>query len=137
MSVEMTSNKPYLIRAFYDWILDNDLTPYIAVDSNYPNVLVPEQYIDNGQIVLNIAPASVGAIAMADEVIEFSARFGGKVEHLYVPFEAVSAIYARENGVGTSFVIDYPDDALDSTETVENTEKKPDVKGKPSLSIVK
>lgn len=137
MSIEMTSNKPYLIRAFYDWILDNELTPYIAVDVSYPNVLVPEQYIDNGQIVLNIAPASVGAIAMAGDVIEFSARFGGKVEHLYVPFEAVAAIYARENGVGSSFVIDYPDVAETASDEPKSTTAKPEVKGKPSLSIVK
>ncbi|WP_033075846.1 ClpXP protease specificity-enhancing factor [Thalassotalea sp. ND16A] len=131
----MTSNKPYLIRAFYDWILDNELTPYIAVDANYPNVMVPEQYIEDGQIILNISPASLGAISMAGEVIEFSARFGGKVEHLYVPFEAVGAIYARENGVGSSFSVDYPEADADGIEEVEAV--KPEKKGKPSLSIVK
>ncbi|NMP15748.1 ClpXP protease specificity-enhancing factor [Thalassotalea sp. Y01] len=130
----MTSNKPYLIRAFYDWILDNELTPYIVVDTNYPNVVVPENHIDNGQIVLNITPASVGSISMSEEVIEFTARFGGKVEHLYVPHEAVAAIYARENGVGSSFVVDYPE--LGESEPEEEP-KRPEKKGKPSLSIVK
>ncbi|WP_371189549.1 ClpXP protease specificity-enhancing factor [Thalassotalea maritima] len=129
----MTSNKPYLIRAFYDWILDNELTPYIVVDTDYPNVMVPVNYIDNGQIVLNIAPASVGSIAMVGEVIEFTARFGGKVEHLYVPFEAVAAIYARENGVGSSFAVDYPE----AEEVEPEPPAKPQVKGKPSLSVVK
>ncbi|WNC68087.1 ClpXP protease specificity-enhancing factor [Thalassotalea nanhaiensis] len=131
----MTSNKPYLIRAFYDWILDNDLTPYIAVDANYPQVMVPEQYIDEGQIVLNIAPASVGAISMAGDVIEFSARFGGKVQNLYVPFEAVGAIYTRENGVGSSFSVEYPEEAEGIVEQAEAA--KPEKKGKPTLSIVK
>ncbi|OUS30592.1 ClpXP protease specificity-enhancing factor [Thalassotalea sp. 42_200_T64] len=131
----MTSNKPYLIRAFYDWILDNELTPYIAVDANYPNVMVPEQYIEDGQIVLNITPGSVGAISMTGEVIEFSARFGGKVQQLYVPFEAVGAIYARENGVGSSFAVDYPE--ADSADIKDAEAVKPEKKGKPSLSIVK
>lgn len=135
MTVEMTSNKPYLIRAFYDWILDNELTPYIAVDANYPNVMVPEQYIDDGQIVLNVAPASVGAISMTGDVIEFSARFGGKVQNLYVPFEAVGAIYARENGVGSSFDIEYPEEGEEAVEQSETA--KPEKKGKPTLSIVK
>ncbi|MDN3653539.1 ClpXP protease specificity-enhancing factor [Thalassotalea ponticola] len=136
MSQEMTSNKPYLIRAFYDWILDNELTPYIVVDCNYPNVMVPQGYADDGQIVLNIAPASVGSISLTGEVIEFTARFGGKVEHLYVPHQAVAAIYARENGVGSSFVVDYPELA-DSGEEVDSEPKRPETKGKPSLSIVK
>jgi stringent starvation protein B len=135
MTVEMTSNKPYLIRAFYDWIVDNDLTPYLAVDALYPNVMVPEQHINDGQIVLNVAPESVGGMAMSGEVIEFNARFGGKLEHLYVPFEAISAIYSRENGVGSSFSVEYPEDGLEPLEDVAVS--KPEKKGKPSLSIVK
>lgn len=135
MSEQMTSNKPYLIRAFYDWLVDNELTPYIAVDAEYPNVMVPVQHIQDGQIVLNIAPESLGSISMAGDVIEFTARFGGKVEHLYVPYEAVAAIYAKENGVGSSFSVEYPEiDAIDAQETQAT---KPDKKGKPSLSIVK
>ncbi|WP_068545051.1 ClpXP protease specificity-enhancing factor [Thalassotalea crassostreae] len=129
----MTSNKPYIVRAFYEWIVDNELTPYIAVDAHYPNVMVPEQHINDGQIILNISPESVGDIVMAGEVIEFNARFGGKLEHLYVPMEAIVAIYARENGVGSSFVVDYPEDIEDT----ETEQVKPEKKGKPSLSIVK
>lgn len=135
MSVEMTSNKPYLIRAFYDWIVDNDLTPYIAVDALFPNVMVPEKHINDGQIILNVAPASVGGLAMAKDVIEFNARFGGKLEHLYVPFEAVLAIYARESGVGSSFGVQYPEDV----ETIEEDVEEPVIpkKGRPSLTVVK
>ena len=136
MSAEMTSNKPYLIRAFYEWILDNELTPYIAVDANYPNVMVPEQYIEDGQIILNIAYESVGAISLEGEAIEFTARFGGKVQSLYVPFESIAAIYARENGVGSSFSVEYPEVTEVSVE--ESSEPiKPSNKGKPSLTIVK
>ncbi|MDG1732072.1 MAG: ClpXP protease specificity-enhancing factor [Thalassotalea sp.] len=131
----MTSNKPYLIRAFYDWLVDNELTPYIAVDAEYPNVMVPVQHIQDGQIVLNIAPESLGSISMAGDVIEFTARFGGKVEHLYVPYEAIAAIYAKENGVGSSFSVEYPE--IDDIDAQETQAPKPDKKGKPSLSIVK
>ncbi|TLU66706.1 ClpXP protease specificity-enhancing factor [Thalassotalea litorea] len=135
----MSSNKPYLIRAFFEWIVDNELTPYIAVDAYFPDVQVPVAYVTEGQIVLNIAPVSVGGFAMGEEVIEFSARFGGKLEHLVVPFEAVAAIYARENGVGTSFEVNYPEELPEevSIEVEQEEELKPPKKGKPTLSIVK
>ncbi|QDP00327.1 ClpXP protease specificity-enhancing factor [Thalassotalea sp. PS06] len=132
----MTSNKPYLIRAFFEWIVDNELTPYIAVDAYFPDVEVPVAYVTDGQIVLNIAPVSVGGFAMGEHAIEFSARFGGKLEHLIVPYEAVAAIYARENGVGTSFEVNYPPLSEEEPETVEE-DPKPPKKGKPTLSIVK
>lgn len=133
MSEQMTSSKPYLIRAFYEWIVDNEFTPHIAVDAIYPNVMVPEKHIVDGQIVLNIAPESVGGISLKGDVIEFTARFGGKVEHLYVPFEAVIAIYARENGEGSSFPVNYPTES----EKLLSQAPEPSKKGKPSLSVVK
>ena len=74
----MSSNKPYLVKAFYDWISDNELTPYIVVDVNVYGVLVPMSYVADGQIVLNIASSAVGHIVMGSDTIEFSARFGGK-----------------------------------------------------------
>ncbi|TKB47914.1 ClpXP protease specificity-enhancing factor [Thalassotalea mangrovi] len=132
----MTSNKPYLLRAFFDWIVDNQLTPYISVDALYPGVNVPQAYVTDGQIVLNIAPVSVGGFAMGQEQIEFNARFGGKLEHLIIPNEAVAAIYARENGVGTSFEVNYPELA-EAEESTTESQQKPPKKGKPSLSIVK
>ncbi|MCJ8320234.1 MAG: ClpXP protease specificity-enhancing factor [Colwellia sp.] len=104
----MTSNKPYLIGAFYDWISDNDLTPYIVVDVSVYGVLVPMSYVVDGQITLNISSSALGDIAMGEEAIEFSARFGGKLEHITVPYGAVAAIYAKENGAGTSFPIEHP-----------------------------
>ena len=98
----MSSNKPYLVKAFYEWISDNDLTPYIMVDVNVYGVLVPMSYVADGQIVLNIASSAVGTIALGDKTIEFSARFGGILEHITVPYGAIGAIYAKENGAGTS-----------------------------------
>lgn len=115
MSETMTSNKPYLIRAFYDWISDNDLTPYIVVDINVYGVLVPMAFVNDGQIVLNISAGAVGTIALGSESIEFSARFGGKLEHITVPYGAIGAIYAKENGVGTSLPIEH----VEASETVE------------------
>lgn len=100
---EMTPRRPYLFRAFYDWIVDNELTPYIVVNTTINGVLVPAEYIQNNQIVLNIAPLSVGQYSVNNEQIEFNARFGGNPHHIVVPMAALEAIYARENGVGLGF----------------------------------
>lgn len=108
MTIKMTSNKPYLVGAFYDWISDNELTPYIVVDVSVYGVLVPMSYVNDGQITLNISSSALGDIAMGEVGIEFSARFGGKLEHISVPYGAVAAIYAKENGAGTSFDIEHP-----------------------------
>lgn len=126
----MSSNKPYLVKAFYEWISDNDLTPYIMVDVNVYGVLVPRGYVANGQIVLNIASSAVGTISLGTSTIEFSARFGGKLEHITVPYGAIGAIYAKENGAGTSLPIEHPID--DDDEIVEETPEKP----KSTLSSV-
>jgi stringent starvation protein B len=101
--MDMTPNKPYLIRAFYEWIVDNNLTPYLVVNASIQGCKVPTQHIQNGQIVLNILPSAVGNMLMGNELITFNARFGGKPFALTVPIKAVLAIYARENGAGTMF----------------------------------
>ncbi|MDR7120789.1 ClpXP protease specificity-enhancing factor [Rheinheimera soli] len=101
--MDMTPNKPYLIRAFYEWIVDNNLTPYLVVNTSIQGCKVPTQHIQNGQIVLNILPSAVGNMLMGNDVITFNARFGGKPFALTVPIKAVLAIYARENGAGTMF----------------------------------
>tara|TARA_R110001583_G_scaffold43107_1_gene137033 strand:+ start:10650 stop:11141 length:492 start_codon:yes stop_codon:yes gene_type:complete len=135
-SVKMSSNKPYLVGAFYDWISDNDLTPYIVVDVSVYGVLVPMAYVNDGQIVLNIASSAVGSIALGADAIEFSARFGGKLEHMTVPYGAIAAIYAKENGAGTSLPIEHPSDDDISIKEGSNTESQPESKPKPSLSSV-
>ena len=155
-SMKMSSNKPYLVGAYYDWISDNDLTPYIVVDVNVYGVLVPMAYVNDGQIVLNIATSAVGTIALGADAIEFSARFGGKLEHISVPYGAIAAIYAKENGVGTSLPIEHPSDEentvkeeLDSNSkaskpslssvasTAKPTDSKKSTKGKASLKVIK
>lgn len=100
---QLLPRRPYLFKAFYDWILDNELTPYIVVNANKSGVQVPEDYVQDGQIVLNIAPQSVGQYSVSQEAIEFNARFGGSPRHIYVPMAAIEALYARENGVGIGF----------------------------------
>lgn len=159
MSVEMTSNKPYLVKAFYDWISDNQLTPYVVVDVSVYGVMVPEAYVNNGQIVLNVSGGAVGAISLGDQLLEFSARFGGKLEHIVIPYGAIAAIYAKENGVGTALEIEHVDPKAEGNETVDDkpsglslateepvdssaekpaaSDKKDKPKGKPSLKVVK
>lgn len=99
----MTSSRPYLLRAIYDWILDNHLTPYLMVDATLPNVAVPERFVEDGEIVLNIAPQAVGGLSLGNEAVEFDARFSGVAQHVYVPVQAVKAIYSVENGRGMVF----------------------------------
>ncbi|MFQ0996057.1 ClpXP protease specificity-enhancing factor [Gilliamella sp. CG25] len=100
---QMTARRPYLFRAFYDWIVDNELTPYIVVNASVFGVLVPQEFVKDNQIVLNIAPHSVAQYRATNEKIEFNARFSGVPQHIVVPMSAVEAIYARENGVGMGF----------------------------------
>ncbi|MCH4561656.1 ClpXP protease specificity-enhancing factor [Halomonas sp. EGI 63088] len=99
----MQSSRPYLARALYQWLLDNELTPYIVVDAEQPGVEVPRQFVQNGQIVLNMAPTAVRDLFMENEALGFSARFGGQPMRIMVPISALVAIYARENGVGMVF----------------------------------
>lgn len=99
----MTPNRPYLLRAFYDWITDNQCTPYLVVNADFPQVQVPTQFVQDGQIVLNINPSAVMQFEMDNQQISFNARFSGQPMQVYVPMGAVLAIYARENGEGTVF----------------------------------
>ena len=99
----MTSNQPYLLRAIYQWILDNEMTPHLLANAEMPAVDVPAQFVKDGQIVLNIAPHAVSNMLMDNEAVSFSARFSGTVKSLYIPMEAVLAIYASENGQGLVF----------------------------------
>lgn len=100
---EMTPRRPYLFKAMYDWILDNELTPYIMVNTTVYGVQVPSEFIQDDKIILNIAPHSVGQYCMSNQQIEFNARFAGISQHIMVPMAAVEAIYAKENGIGLGF----------------------------------
>lgn len=131
---EMTSNRPYLIRAIHEWICDNGLTTHLAVNASFPGVEVPQDFVQDGQIVLNIAPRAVTQFVADNEEIAFSARFGGMPMTIRVPVNAVVAIFARENGQGMAF------DPVDPPEppSTPEPEKKEEGKGKVShLKVVK
>ncbi len=144
----MTPSRPYLLRAFYDWLLDNDLTPHLLVNAALPHTTVPHQYVKDGQIVLNIAPQAVVGLHMDNEAVSFSARFGGSPFQVYVPMAAVVSIQARENGAGTFFPPEPAYEAwLESAEEDVTDEPEPAVeqepsthtpkKGKPNLRVIK
>ena len=99
---EPTSQKPYLLRALYEWCVDNGFTPYLAVHVDAAT-RVPMEFVRKGEIVLNIGPLASNGLRMGNEMIEFAARFGGVSRDIFVPVTAVQAIYARENGQGMTF----------------------------------
>lgn len=99
----MTSTRPYLVRAIYDWIIDNAMTPHILVATTDPAVAVPEQYIQDDKIVLNISPNAAQNLTLNDTTVEFQARFDGQPMQVYVPMHNVMAIYTKENGQGMMF----------------------------------
>ena len=95
--------RPYLLRAYYDWLVDNDFTPYLVVDANYYGTNVPVEYVKDGQIVLNLSAEATGNLQLTNDFIQFNARFKGISRELYIPMGAALAIYARENGDGVMF----------------------------------
>ncbi|MBG0760302.1 ClpXP protease specificity-enhancing factor [Vibrio cidicii] len=157
----MTARRPYMLRAFYDWLVDNDLTPHLVVQATMPGVRVPLEFVQDGQIILNIAPRAVGQLELGNEAISFHARFSGRPHSVIVPLHAVLAIYARENGAGTMFEpeeaytnvtgeieeewlddVDESELSLDDldSDTVSTENSNAEVtrpKGKPSLRVVK
>jgi len=137
MEFKSSPKRPYLLRAYYDWLLDNNFTPYLVVDATYYGVDVPQDYVKDGQIVLNLSPSAVGNLALGNEAVEFSARFQGIPRNLYIPMGAAIAIYARENGDGVMFEPESYYDELDnaSVESVQSAvEKSKDLNDKPKSS---
>jgi stringent starvation protein B len=102
----MTSNRPYLLRALYEWINDNSMTPHILVDAGFDGVDVPEHAIQKGKVILNIDQAAVRELDMGNDWLTFNARFSGRQHTVSVPVEAVLAIYSKENGQGMMFAQD-------------------------------
>ena len=147
---ELTSTKPYMIRAIHEWCVDNGLTPHllVAVDAQ---TRVPMAYVKDGEIVLNLNYAATKDLLIGNEAITFSARFSGASNNIYVPMGAVRGIFARENGQGMFFQVEAQD--VGSVEEVEASgdeistaideetklpdSKKPATAKKPSLKLVK
>jgi stringent starvation protein B len=126
----MTSSRPYLIRAIHEWILDNVMTPYLLVDIEGEGVDVPRQQGQNGKIVLNISPQAVEGLMLGNDAIGFRARFGGIATDVYVPIDAIMAIYAKENGRGMVFNDDEDDDPAPEESSSKQSKR-------PSLKVVR
>jgi stringent starvation protein B len=134
--MQMTSSRPYLVRAIYQWITDNGMTPHLLVDVGVDGVLVPVEHVQNGKIILNIAPMAISGLVLGDSDITFNARFSGKSQSLYVPIEAVLAVYAKENGQGMMFSED--DGAVSSSDGDDDPEDPgPGKPTRPALRVVK
>ncbi|CAA6806927.1 MAG: Stringent starvation protein B [uncultured Thiotrichaceae bacterium] len=131
----MTSSKPYILRAIYEWLLDNDMTPHLLVDANVEEVLVPTQFVQDGRIILNIAPSAVQSLSLENSDVTFSARFSGKPFNLYLPMGAILGIYAKENGQGTMF----KEDDMDGDEPPDTDPPEPEKpkRPRPQLRVVK
>lgn len=127
--MSMTPSRPYLVRAIYEWIVDNELTPYVLVDAENDASHVPRQYVEKGKIVLNLGPVAVNDLEMANDYIAFNARFAGKGTNVSFPVSSVLAIYAKENGQGMVF--------NESDDENPPPGSEPDNSGRPKLKLVK
>ncbi|WP_339459354.1 ClpXP protease specificity-enhancing factor [Pseudomonas sp. EA_105y_Pfl2_R69] len=137
----MKSSRPYLVRALYEWIVDNDCTPHLLVNAEFAGVQVPPGFASDGQIVLNVSPSAVRHLHMDNDAVSFEGRFGGVPQSLYIPSAAVLAIYARENGQGMVFEVE---SSLAEDEEPEGPDDQgppdgepPRPSGRPSLKVVK
>lgn len=135
----MTPTRPYLVRAFYDWILDNGLTPYLLVDASVPGTCVPTAHVRDGQIVLNVAPAAVGDLSLGITETTFSARFGGVACQIRLPGASILAIYAKENGQGMFFGGEDEDEGAAASDEVAVAGPQAGKSGtvRPALKLVK
>lgn len=140
----MKPSRPYIVKALYDWLLDSDLTPHLLVDANAADVTIPLQFVEEGQIVMNINPSAVRNFYMDDQAISFNARFSGQPMDVYIPMKALLAIYARENGQGMGFggepgIEAYLEEQMSEVEVSVDTEMevKKGKQKRPSLKVVK
>lgn len=132
MTSPMTSNKPYFIRALFDWIVDNDLTPHLLVDAMHPDVEVPQEFVNGGRIILNISPKACRGLHLDNDRIIFTAKFSGQTTQISLAPGAVLAVYAKENGRGMEFEVEYdtaPPSARSAAKSKSNV--------KPFLKLVK
>lgn len=137
----LTPTRPYMVRAIYQWIEDNALTPYLMVDATHEHARVPMEYVQDGRIVLSIATASVGKIEMENDFIFFTARFGGVSQEIWIPMQAVMGIYAKENSQAGIFFDprEYDNYTPAETESKQPSSNKPKPKreNKAGLKILK
>lgn len=128
----MIPMRPYLLRAVHEWLLDNNLTPYLLVNAQEDNVVVPKEYVKDGQITLNLAPSAIRSLHIDNEWVSFHARFAGKSQEVFVPISAVLAVFARED---TQKGMLFPPEEVSELPPPETT--PPPVRAKPVLRVVK
>lgn len=134
MTSPMTSNKPYFIRALFDWIVDNNCTPYLLVDATHPQVEVPQEFVSGGRIILNIDPKACRGLHLDNDRIIFTAKFSGQTTQISLSPGAVLAVYAKENGRGMEFEVEYDTDAPPPVAGRQTSQTKGKVK--PFLKLV-
>lgn len=127
---EAGPKKPYLLRAMHEWMTDNNLTPHIVVDASVPGVHVPQQYVADGKIILNVGYVATHGLELGREVLTFKTRFGGAGYDVEVPVGAVLGIYAQETGQGMIFTDE------ETPAQREETTRTP-AKGRPDLKVIK
>ena len=134
----MTPNRPYIIRALYEWITDNQLTPHVLVNAIVEGVEVPDRAIQQGKVVLNIDPGAVENIDLGNDWLLFNTRFAGVKESIRIPVDAVIAVYARENGQGMMFAQDEELESDGSTSISSDLDDDATTPpGKPHLTLIK
>ena len=138
----VSSRRPYLLRAMHEWMTDNQQTPHLVVDALAANVEVPQQFVQDGKIVLNISFSATNGLTMGNDHVEFNARFGGQTHYVRVPLHAVQGIYARETGQGMIFSDEEAPPPPDNTPeaggaTTDNKGDKPAPRARPQLKVVK
>ena len=147
MSTTEIPTKPYLLRALYEWCVDNGYTPHLAVKVD-SRTQVPPEYVKNGEITLNIGPTAVHKMQIGNDLVEFSARFGGIARQISVPVTNVYALYGRETGHGMTFDIDTPKPAVQAVAEAKTSAPsegqdippdppRPAAGGRPALRRVK
>lgn len=113
----MLSNRPYLLRAFYEWIVDSQCTPILVINAHYPNCKIPQDFVEGGEIVFNVSPVAIRDFKIANDIVTFKASFSGVIHFVSAPINAILAIYAEENGEGIFFD---PEDMESATEELED-----------------
>ena len=138
-TTKMTSSRPYLIRAIYDWIVDNHLTPYLLVNAEYPGVEIPLEYVTAGRVILNVSPDSCRGLHLDNDRIVLTTRFSGRTVQLALSPGAVLAVYAKENGRGMEFNEDEDGNDLPpaSSGPGSSSASKGSTGRKPALRLVK
>lgn len=129
----LKGTRPYLVRAINEWIIDQGWTPHLLVNALWPGAQVPEAFVEDGRIVLNISPSAVRELLLNNTEVSFSARFAGMPHWVQVPIGAILGIYARENGEGLFF---------EENEYSPDTPEEPAApsaakKARPGLRVVK